>query len=87
MNAQVFHKEYEDYIGQREQAFYWKEVSKTVIWHDISSNEICSDIGIRIRCDEYDSVHDLINDLYDAIVSHYSNKGVEVHEAPVNINQ
>lgn len=81
MNAEEFKRKLTDYTGQREQAFYWVEVPKTRIWHDATKNELCSDLGVCIKCDEYDSVWECINDLYDSVVSYYEQKGIHVNES------
>ncbi len=80
MTAVEFRKEYIKYIGRREEAFYWVEVPKTEVWFDESSNELCSSLGISIKCDDYETVYDCIGDLYDAVVAYYAKMGIVVHE-------
>ena len=80
MKAEEFNKAFTTYIGQRECAFYWIEAPKTKIWHDSSSNKLCSDLGISVRCDDYDSVWDCVNDLCDAVASYYDKQGITVQE-------
>lgn len=80
MEATVFNKKFIEYIGQREPAFYWEEVPKTMVWNDMDTNELCSDLGISIKCDSYDSVWECVNELCDAVADHYRKRGVDVHE-------
>lgn len=81
MTASEFYKAYSGYVGQREEAFYWVEVPKTVIWYDKNTNELCSDLGINLKCDDYETVWDCVNDLCDAVAVHYSKMGIDVREA------
>ena len=81
MDAQKFNKELIEYTGEREPAFYWKEVPKTEVWHNIETNELCSSIGVNIKCDSYDDVHECICDLYEAIGEYYFlTKGIYINE-------
>lgn len=80
MKAEEFNNAFITYIGQRESAFYWVEVPKTVIWHNSSSNKLCSDLGIDISCEDYDSVWDCVNDLCDSVADYYNKQGIIVHE-------
>ena len=81
MKAEEFKKRFEEYIGEREPAFFWVEAPKTKVWFDESTNELCSNLSINIKCDGYDTVYDCIGDLYDAIVEHYISKGIYLSEA------
>lgn len=81
MKAEEFKRKFEEYTGGREPAFYWVEVPKTEVWFNESSNEICSNLGISIKCDDYETVYDCIGDLYDAVVEHYLSKGIYLSEA------
>ena len=81
MKAEEFRRKLDEHTGDRESAFYWKEAPKTEVWFDASTNELCSNLGIRIKCDKYDEVYDCIGDLYDAVVSYYKANGIYVHES------
>lgn len=80
MKAEEFNKAFITYIGQREPAFYWLEVPKTVIWYNSSSNKLCSDLGIEINCEDYDYVWDCVNDLCDAVADYYGKQGINAKE-------
>ena len=80
MKAEEFKRKLEEYTGNREAAFYWVDAPKTDVWFDESSNELCSSLGISIKCDDYETVYDCIGDLYEAVVEHYKRKGIYIHE-------
>lgn len=80
MTAVEFRKEYIKYIGCREEAFYWIELPKTIFWYDKDTNELCSELGINLKCDDYETVWECVNDLCDAIVAYYAKMGIVVHE-------
>jgi hypothetical protein len=83
MNAEEFHRELMDYIGQRELAFFWREVPKTEVWHDLSTNFLCSSVGVKVGRDGCETVWDCVNDLCDAVAGYYREEmGLDIHEAP-----
>ena len=81
MKVEDFKRKLKEHIGDRESAFYWLEAPKSEIWLDASTNELCSSLGIRIKCDNYNEVYDCLGDMYEAIVSYYEENGIYVHEA------
>jgi len=80
MNAEEFKRKLEEYRGERESAFYWEEVPKTVVWHDENTNELRCDLGLSVKCDDYDDVWECVNDLGDAVAEYYREKGIFIHE-------
>ena len=80
MTTKEFNKRLKEYIGEREMAFYWEEVPKTLIWHDTETNRLCSNLGVSVDCDEYDCVCECVNDLLDAVADYYAMNGIIVHE-------
>lgn len=85
MNAKEFKKKFEEHTGDREPAFYWDEAPKTEVWFDESTNELCSSIGIRIKCDDYNEFYDCLGDLYEAVVEFYIGQGIYVNESTCSV--
>lgn len=84
MNAEEFKRKFKEYAAGREPAFYWEEMPKTEVWFDDVTNELCSSVGIRIKCDDYIEVCDCVADLYESIVEHYIEQGIYLTEATCN---
>ena len=73
-------KRYITHMGDRPAVFYWKEVPETNFWFDFDTNSICSDIGVSIKCKQYDDILDCIRDLYENIAAFYAGKGIVIHD-------
>lgn len=80
MNRDESKRKFEKYMGDREPAVYWDCVPKTTFWFDYESNEIQTDIGVNINCENYSKIWDCIWDLHDAIAAFYEQQGLEIRD-------
>ena len=51
-------------------------VSSTKIWYDEESSELRADCGVSITVDDSSDIAQLLIDIEDAIIKHYSRLGI-----------